>query len=265
MTGEHVFPNWLNDVFPNDVVGDTDVLQRLVVQDQIAPDRIYTKKDVASLTTRRVCARCNNGWMSVLEGQAKGLVTALASGTTTALSPEDQLLLATWAVKTFLVVETTFGQDLLSQPGDRQIVMSQSRPPAHYRVWASAYVGDIGPLRTTVLASTLDDPEGVLSGRVYLGTLQVGSLVLQIGGGDSTVPTGDGVERYGTSTPRRVQCFPPLASATWPPKEMLDDHTFIAATQELSILDRRIPNGTVPGLHDLTHRPENTSSPQRDA
>lgn len=79
----------------------------------------------------------------------------------------------------------------------------------------------------------------------------VGCLVLQIGGADLAIATGAGLESIGSMTGRRLQLFPPTTPGRWPPKEVLNDGTFVDATTESSIIDRRIPITPVPGLHGL--------------
>ena len=255
MTGEHVFPDWINGVYPSDDVGDTNVLQRVVDTDELVTDRVYTKKDVASLRTRFVCAKCNNGWMGQLEQEAEPLITALAKGGRRTLGPAEQLVLATWAVKTFQVCETTFGHQFVASQSDREIVMTQGRPPAHVRVWALAYQGRIGPLRSTIVVALINEAGQPTAGRAYLGTIQVGCLVLQVGGADLGISTGAGIERYGSVTGLRLQLYPPIGSITWPPAEILDDESFLSATTDSSVINPRIPAVAVPNLRQLVEPP----------
>lgn len=58
-------------------------------------------------TVKRFCGRCNNGWMSGIEGRAAPVLTRLirGNGATVPLTANDRRILATWAYKTALVVD----------------------------------------------------------------------------------------------------------------------------------------------------------------
>lgn len=99
--------------------------------------------------TRQVCARCNSGWMSDLEGWAKakfGEAVApafdLASMSRLSFSPEDMGLIIRWLLKTAIIFE------LASPKGTIQAVNPQLFPVAagkapltDFHVWA-AYIPD---------------------------------------------------------------------------------------------------------------------------
>jgi hypothetical protein len=103
----------------------------------------------AGFRTRQVCAKCNNGWMSDLEGWAKGKIgNAVAPGFP--LGSMNQLVLAEgelelmirWLLKTAIIFE------LASPRGDLQAVNPEMFPVAagvssitDYHVWAG-YIHD---------------------------------------------------------------------------------------------------------------------------
>ena len=148
------------------------------------------------------------------------------------LTPSEQVLLATWAVKTCQVYETTCGQPLVFSQADREVIMTEGRPPAHVRVWAMAYDGSVGPTRSTLIVCGVGAPDQLIVGRAYLGTIQVGCLVFQVGGADPGISTGNGIEGSGSATRLRIQIYPPIKSIAWPPAQILDDVAFIDATEE---------------------------------
>jgi hypothetical protein len=59
----------------------------------------------AALTVRRVCRACNNGWMSELETLAQPIVTPLVFGESMTLDIEQQISVATWAIKASMLWE----------------------------------------------------------------------------------------------------------------------------------------------------------------
>jgi len=68
------------------------------------------------MTTGAVCASCNNGWMSDLEGRAKPMLETMLEGRGRALHQEGQRTLAAWALKTAIMVDTSTAPSDLSYP-----------------------------------------------------------------------------------------------------------------------------------------------------
>lgn len=52
-----------------------------------------------------VCQECNNGWMGRLEESTKRVLAGLVEGRSKKLAPSDQVVLATWLVKTALTYD----------------------------------------------------------------------------------------------------------------------------------------------------------------
>jgi hypothetical protein len=58
-----------------------------------------------NMTVRRVCSDCNNGWTSDLEVAAKPLLLPWIDGSRTRLLYHDQQVIATWAIKTAMMLQ----------------------------------------------------------------------------------------------------------------------------------------------------------------
>jgi hypothetical protein len=54
----------------------------------------------AEITSKHFCKACNSGWMSVLEEQAKPIITPLLAALAVQLDASDQHVLARWSIKT---------------------------------------------------------------------------------------------------------------------------------------------------------------------
>jgi hypothetical protein len=67
--------------------------------------RQFTTQNHFGLTTRKVCRRCNNRWMSDLESKAKQVLAPMIHGNELLLDPNDQLTIAKWAMKSTIVYE----------------------------------------------------------------------------------------------------------------------------------------------------------------
>jgi hypothetical protein len=121
-TVEHIIPKWLQKEWNMD-------------ERNLAPTHYDEKGNIISMrhhganafVSGRVCAKCNNGWMSVLETEARSLILDLAAGRRRVLdlADPDALLLARWAVKTAWALQA--GSNY------RRMV-----PDDHYRVLDSA-------------------------------------------------------------------------------------------------------------------------------
>lgn len=71
---------------------------------QLISDRRVKRLD---LTVNRICAGCNNGWMSRLETEAKPLLSPLIDGRDRAIWSDEQAIISAWLIKTAMVFEFT--------------------------------------------------------------------------------------------------------------------------------------------------------------
>jgi hypothetical protein len=99
LTLEHVFPSWISSVLmPAESVVHIHRLEGEVV-------RAHTSAKMDA-TVKRVCERCNNGWMHELEEAARPVLTPLIRKTQPrGLAPIEQEVISTWAIKTALMCE----------------------------------------------------------------------------------------------------------------------------------------------------------------
>lgn len=103
MSREHVLPNWLCDLYPN----ETMITNQFVGKSQKTwPSKIFQHK------AKVVCEPCNNGWMSKLEGEAKPILTKLMRLSTTIIDQNEQAILSFWAQKTLLMLNQAVPGDL---------------------------------------------------------------------------------------------------------------------------------------------------------
>jgi hypothetical protein len=94
---EHIIPVWLQEEWglSDQVVAPTHFDKN----GSVVSERLHT---VSGLLAGRVCAPCNNGWMSRLENSARPLILDIAEGRRRIFSLKDNeaLLLARWTAKT---------------------------------------------------------------------------------------------------------------------------------------------------------------------
>ena len=261
-TQEHVFPNWVNDLYPAYTLGGVRADMLHVVPERTEM-RSYRADEVASLSARAVCGSCASGWMSRLEKAARPILKPLILSQPRTLSMAEQLLAATWAVKTAIVSEAIMQYPDRFPPEDCAIVREQQRPPGRLRVAIAAFA----PLGGThvftryirLLNGRYRDEAPVVD--AYVHTIQIGALVLQLRGPDVLSATDNRAsERPAVTRDVEIPIFPPVEQRDWPPDAILDEDVLIryaAGGAELPDLSRAKPiSGT---------RATNDSSPGQAA
>lgn len=94
LTAEHVFPDWMKEIIPED--------QYIINQITGLNEKKWQSKPFEH-TAKIVCADCNNGWMSDLEADAKPIIKSLFKLDGLELDKDKQEILALWVQKTTLV------------------------------------------------------------------------------------------------------------------------------------------------------------------
>lgn len=159
---------------------------------------------------RMVCAACNNGWMSDLETRASALlVPDELDGRK--LGHDEQALLATWAMKTVLVLNAAESRFRRAIPPEVAIDFGHDRRvPVNTEMWIASYAGNNDQLPAFVgLGIDLDNRQDSNRGwrDLAVTTFLVGPFVFQV---FFTVPT--------LGITRLTRAFPPHThiSNLWP-------------------------------------------------
>jgi hypothetical protein len=182
LTKEHVFPEWVRPYLQGDGDGTH---RRTEIRKTGATSRSRPAKP-ATLTVRSVCAACNNGWMSRLEGSAKRHLLPLIKGRESTLLPPARQTIATWAVKTALVAGSKF--DPLPTAFYREFYEA-GRPADKTRVWLAhaphleAHTMDWRSMRTH-----RDDEAPPKHHNSFQAVLSVGHLVAYVVGWQDRKP-----------------------------------------------------------------------------
>jgi hypothetical protein len=88
--------------------------------------------------TAPVCMACNNRWLSVLEKDVQPILGPLIFGKERSLPPDEQRLLATWAVKTALMLDLGSDRPIIPT-GFYHDFRLRRGPLPNYLVWIGAY------------------------------------------------------------------------------------------------------------------------------
>ena len=103
VTNEHAWPDWLLE-FVRNANPDTERTVYARVDGRMVRHWTTEKPEQK---VKVVCGSCNHGWMSRLEDAAKPLLVPMFKGEQVSFDLKQQLILATWAVKTGMVFEFT--------------------------------------------------------------------------------------------------------------------------------------------------------------
>jgi len=217
LTREHVLPDWLTEIGldPEPSIHHVGPLNRR--------PREWSARPFAT-TVKMVCASCNNGWLSQLEGAAKPVIAPLIRGEGRRLPFEDQALIAAWTCKTALVSLLVSSEEARSSgygvpPTEYTALYAQRdrvEPLPFSQYWIGSYTGDsraasiwVTPVVVEAIGASKqpDIPSG------YVMTLTVGRLLVQ------------GVRFAGPPEPReRKAVMKPGMVLAFEPNACLDRH-----------------------------------------
>lgn len=239
LSREHVFPQWLRELFPE--LGEGGYLRRLVT---FSVDEHHERSGPPfDVVVRDVCRECNHGWMERLETQARPVLTPMLLDEPRVLTALEQHVVATWATKTMLTMQ---GANI---GGERVVALELYRwffekqtPLSGSHVWLCRYSDRTRwPLAAhqwgmTVLPGSegVPDPDGPLNG--FGVVFAVGPLAFWLAG--YNLP-GSTSQTTAGSDDAHLLIWPALGpDVRWPPRETLEREA------QLEELARRVPAGT---------------------
>jgi hypothetical protein len=133
ITREHVWPYWLCREICRRYKG---------IKFEATHDGKKRVSNVVDAVVKRVCKTCNEGWMGRIEEAAKPILLPMIFGEKPllALSPADQTIVATWALKTALMSDF-FSRTSAYPLSVHRRLFDMRRPGANCRVMIAAYGG----------------------------------------------------------------------------------------------------------------------------
>jgi hypothetical protein len=149
MTKEHFWPKWLTQYFPNDDdESEHWTAARAVSEygDSLTHRNTNLKKRAGASTShrvRRVCDKCNNGWMSRLQEEAKPVLLPLLTDRWKPISPKSQDIIARWAMMFTMVNEFRDVRTVAIRAEDRQKFMEKGRPLDQWAIFVGHYLRGI--------------------------------------------------------------------------------------------------------------------------
>ncbi len=230
LTREHVFGKWMANAFKDciDEYGSVEIRTgtKAPITYQTGP---FTD------TVRIACKTCNEGWMNDCELRVQQLLTPMMTGGFPRLLTEvDQTALATWAVKTALVLDHHTPESPIVPLAEYSELFTIKKPLPSHIVW----VGHTDPRRSNLVINSTKgrfprisaDKDAALLARlqasiddgrwIYFFTFSVGFVLFQVLGHNMhdhiTLSTGDAHSRMMTPI------WPVCGDVSWPPPESAD-------------------------------------------
>lgn len=218
-TREHVWPNWIRRrAAIRESLPHVQVFQRHEREEE----RRTWSDEPYKLTTRAVCAGCNNGWMAQLEEKAQSLLGGMLEGRGRELHRDGQRTLAAWALKTAMMFDQASPQDARAIPVEHyRWLMDHGEPPEGVWIWIASYDANM-PGTSKVLAAEVtapgqDDPS---ERNVVVRTFSVGPVAFQVLGTTSPALWKMAVA---WPEPNVHQLWPEQGSFTWMPVPAFND------------------------------------------
>lgn len=192
---EHALPRWLARLFSDEIV---DFERTLAVGEGDAEVRPWRGRPF-SATVGGPCVSCNGGWMSDLESQAAPVLTPLVQNRETRLDAVAQQLVATWAIKTMLMLRLIAADDDDSElASDIYEWIKRTRtPPPGEQIWLASYAGeDQWPMTFHYYGASIRRPDGTdtFEANAHCASFAVGHLAFGLAGhrlqnGPTAVPS----------------------------------------------------------------------------
>lgn len=137
LTTEHVLGRWLEAQLPGKRGGFAMVRVNLKTE---TGEGFRTR--AMPVQTNRVCAKCNNGWLSNIEAAASRQAGPLIRGLKRRLRPERQTTIATWATKTAILLRYALSPPRPTPRDQREWLFKHAEPPPNSFVFLARYGGD---------------------------------------------------------------------------------------------------------------------------
>ena len=211
---EHIYPDWLRQCLG--AVGKTETVRSEFGVEQAA----WPTTGLTWILPRKICRKCNSGWMSRLEDRVKEWICPIALGQRIELSPGVLQVIATWAsLKAVLFALRQRPTGLLGSPPQSNLNwlythrLSPPKPPPGTQVWI-AMIDPASVARSPLAGSNTVTGSPDIDG--HMVTIAVGYLVLQVVGQDFREPDNLSPTGQPLASVERPDWLLSFVRAIWP-------------------------------------------------
>jgi hypothetical protein len=143
LTHEHIWPAWMLPYLPKLGVVNHETLSETIFPKHSMIDIKKRSGEPQSGQLRIVCQECNNGWMSVLQSEAKPILLPLIQGESLVLHRKAQSTLSAWNSMFVMVAEFMIdrsGTTIGVLEADRRWLKENGAAPKNWKIWIGKYV-----------------------------------------------------------------------------------------------------------------------------
>jgi hypothetical protein len=226
---EHIIATQIIDVLRCDPRGFREPTRLYVTlpsgESQTIHGRMSRGRPTLEYTTR-VCEKCNNGWMNIIDADAMPYLTPMIEGREIVLDTAAQVGLALWAIKVVVTARSEPINPLPIEADWTRWLYEKRSPIPNWHVWVGHYVGTAPwwycphDIRVELGPGSLQPLPGQDFTRAHgvLATLVIGYSVFQVFG------IGGSGQLLGPEEAVLPRIWPPSGSAlAWPPSGHVDD------------------------------------------
>ncbi len=142
LTHQHIWPKWLKKINQPHVNSHVQVKASITYTADTLTTRTKRRQGHSGTrTARKVCMKCNNGWIERLEERIREPVTRLMNDEPVSLNAPAQRDMAAWITLVTMMVEFTDLATLATTPEDYAHLRETGNPPPHWKVWIARYSG----------------------------------------------------------------------------------------------------------------------------
>lgn len=159
LSHEHLFADWMRRAY----CFNENELTSFQQVDLGAVETRRRQGRATGMTARRVCVRCNTGWMHDIEDNAKPLLRKLIDRDRFHIRLENLKLLSTWLAIKATVAHAQEDDSLQFVPQtDREIIFRRQEPPPHWQLFlgGSTAIAGRGQIARFYQTSTTVTAEG---------------------------------------------------------------------------------------------------------
>lgn len=179
MSKEHIIANWVGNVIEVPYKSSILLHERFARNDTLfqkeKPERHST---IINKKLRRVCIKCNTGWMRGLQDDTKPVVGPLIRGDWHEIDRKKTAIISAWAAMTVMNIDYSFYDPPGVSDSERRFLMENRRPPGNWRIYMGRRTGEqsVGILHSSVYVGPKDKSSGTLD--TNLRNSQITTVVL---------------------------------------------------------------------------------------
>lgn len=189
MSKEHLFSDWLRELFPR-TPNDTHTFGKIHWTPEQRQETRTLNGHSGTRRVRKVCVKCNGGWLSQIDAAARNAAIPFITGATTTVTSDAQKAFGVWLSKIATVGDSLNGgrhESVVTQ-AHRTFFMENRRPPDTWEVYIGYYEGEIWRnLAINQHCGILDIPtvSGPITGYIEATAIGIGNLFAFVFGVES--------------------------------------------------------------------------------